>query len=123
LAFLVILKNLLGGKSLSIAAPASYWYLKAFPIAQISKVVDYIIFMAYDLHGQVSSTHASESSSSVNLLFVVGLWQCVFSRRMLNRQLPTKPRELDRNADGIVDGLYPLVSCSETRRQYIFTVF
>lgn len=52
LAFLVILKNLLKGKSLSIAAPASYWYLKAFPIDKISKVVDYIVFMTYDLHGQ-----------------------------------------------------------------------
>lgn len=50
----MLLKNLLDGKSLSIAAPASYWYLKGFPIAQISKVVDYIVFMAYDLHGQVS---------------------------------------------------------------------
>lgn len=39
------------GKSLSIAAPASYWYLKPFPIAEISKVVDYIIYMTYDLHG------------------------------------------------------------------------
>lgn len=53
LAFLVVLKNLLPGKSVSIAAPASYWYLKSFPIAQISKVVDYIVFMTYDLHGQV----------------------------------------------------------------------
>jgi spore germination protein YaaH len=47
-----VLKNLLPGKTVSIAAPASYWYLKAFPIAAISKVVDYIVFMTYDLHGQ-----------------------------------------------------------------------
>lgn len=46
------MKNLLGDKSLSIAAPGSYWYLKGFPIAKISKVVDYIVFMTYDLHGQ-----------------------------------------------------------------------
>ncbi|KAJ5415834.1 hypothetical protein N7465_004529 [Penicillium sp. CMV-2018d] len=52
LAFLVVLKNLLGDKSVSIAAPGSYWYLKGFPIAKISKVVDYIVFMTYDLHGQ-----------------------------------------------------------------------
>ncbi|KAI0122362.1 class 5 chitinase 1 [Daldinia grandis] len=38
--------------SISIAAPASYWYLKGFPIAAISDVVDYIIYMTYDLHGQ-----------------------------------------------------------------------
>ncbi|PGH14086.1 hypothetical protein AJ80_06090 [Polytolypa hystricis UAMH7299] len=50
--FLVTLRGLLDdGMSLSIAAPASYWYLKAFPIAQISTTVDYIIYMTYDLHG------------------------------------------------------------------------
>lgn len=37
---------------MSIAAPASYWYLKGFPIKEISDVVDYIIYMTYDLHGQ-----------------------------------------------------------------------
>lgn len=39
-------------KTLSIAAPASFWYLKGFPIAKISSVVDYIVYMTYDLHGQ-----------------------------------------------------------------------
>jgi GH18 family chitinase len=39
-------------KSVSIAAPASYWYLKAFPIDKIAEVVDYIVYMTYDLHGQ-----------------------------------------------------------------------
>ncbi|CAK7236302.1 hypothetical protein SEUCBS140593_009574 [Sporothrix eucalyptigena] len=52
LDFLVILKNLLPGKSVSIAAPASFWYLKGFPIQQIGAVVDYVVFMTYDLHGQ-----------------------------------------------------------------------
>jgi hypothetical protein len=33
------------GKSLSIAAPSSYWYLKGFPIKEIGAVVDYIIYM------------------------------------------------------------------------------
>jgi GH18 family chitinase len=36
-------------KSISFAAPASYWYLKQFPIKTISKSVDYIVYMAYDL--------------------------------------------------------------------------
>ncbi|TWU70441.1 hypothetical protein ED733_000323 [Metarhizium rileyi] len=56
LKFLAVLKNLLGEKkSVSIAAPASYWYLKGFPIQFISFVVDYIVFMTYDLHGQWDS--------------------------------------------------------------------
>ncbi|KAJ2849889.1 hypothetical protein IWW36_002308 [Coemansia brasiliensis] len=39
-------------KSLSIAAPASYWYLKSFPIAEMAQYLDYIVYMTYDLHGQ-----------------------------------------------------------------------
>jgi len=54
--FLQVLKNKLGsGKTVSIAAPASFWYLKQFPIKQIGSVVDYIIYMTYDLHGQWDS--------------------------------------------------------------------
>ncbi|KAH6631034.1 hypothetical protein B0J18DRAFT_379787 [Chaetomium sp. MPI-SDFR-AT-0129] len=52
LAFLVVLRNCLPNKSISIAAPASYWYLKQFPLLTMSKVVDYIVYMTYDLHGQ-----------------------------------------------------------------------
>ncbi|KAK4443149.1 glycoside hydrolase, partial [Podospora aff. communis PSN243] len=40
------------GKTLAIAAPASFWYLKGFPIAEMAPVLDYIIYMTYDLHGQ-----------------------------------------------------------------------
>ncbi|KAK2599166.1 hypothetical protein QQS21_005356 [Conoideocrella luteorostrata] len=51
--FLTVLKQKLGpDKSVSIAAPASYWYLKAFPIDRIASVIDYIVYMTYDLHGQ-----------------------------------------------------------------------
>ncbi|KAI0467015.1 hypothetical protein F4859DRAFT_518632 [Xylaria cf. heliscus] len=43
LAFLVILRNILGpNKSISIAAASSYWYLRGFPIDQIGRVVDYV---------------------------------------------------------------------------------
>jgi GH18 family chitinase len=53
LSFLTKLKMALGpDKSVSIAAPASYWYLMAFPIQKISAVIDYIVYMTYDLHGQ-----------------------------------------------------------------------
>ncbi|KAJ5097120.1 hypothetical protein N7456_007841 [Penicillium angulare] len=40
------------GKTISVTTPASYWYLKQFPIQAISLVVDYIVYMTYDLHGQ-----------------------------------------------------------------------
>lgn len=53
LAFLQMLRSKLpSGKSISIALPASYWYLKQYPVQQIAKFVDYFIYMTYDLHGQ-----------------------------------------------------------------------
>ncbi|KAL8340475.1 hypothetical protein RB601_006532 [Gaeumannomyces tritici] len=53
LKFLTVMKSKLSGKqTLSIAAPASYWYLKAFPIGRMAAVLDYIVYMTYDLHGQ-----------------------------------------------------------------------
>ncbi|KAI0882847.1 putative glycosyl hydrolase, family 18 [Annulohypoxylon maeteangense] len=51
--FLSDLKKSIGSsKSVSFAAPASYWYLKAYPIKQMAAALDYIIYMTYDLHGQ-----------------------------------------------------------------------
>ena len=53
LKFLHMLRDRLPkSKSISIAAPASFWYLKNFPIVEMSKILDYIVFMTYDLHGQ-----------------------------------------------------------------------
>ncbi|KAL7785632.1 glycoside hydrolase family 18 protein [Trichoderma ceciliae] len=47
------IKDSVGSKySVSFAAPASYWYLKAFPVGKMGKALDYIIYMTYDLHGQ-----------------------------------------------------------------------
>ncbi|CAI4210330.1 unnamed protein product [Parascedosporium putredinis] len=48
----LVRSKLADSKSVSIAAPASYWYLQWFPMKDIGKVVDYIIYMTYDLHGQ-----------------------------------------------------------------------
>ncbi|KAF4964635.1 hypothetical protein FSARC_7461 [Fusarium sarcochroum] len=51
--FLTVLRNLLpSSKSLSIPLPGSFWYLKPFPVDQMAKVLDYFVFMTYDLHGQ-----------------------------------------------------------------------
>lgn len=53
--FLGILRGLLGldtTKTISFAAPASYWYLKQFPIKQMAGEADYVVYMTYDLHGQ-----------------------------------------------------------------------
>ncbi|KAK8054957.1 glycosyl hydrolase- family 18 [Apiospora rasikravindrae] len=35
---------------MSFAAPASFWYLKQFPVKDMAKLVDYIVYMTYDLH-------------------------------------------------------------------------
>lgn len=52
LEFLKLVKRRLSTKEVAIAAPASYWYLKGMPIKDISQVVDYFVYMTYDLHGQ-----------------------------------------------------------------------
>ncbi|KAJ2567329.1 hypothetical protein IW140_004542 [Coemansia sp. RSA 1813] len=86
LAFLKEVRNRLPqGKTLSMAAPASYWYLKSFPIAEMSAVVDYIVFMTYDLHGQwdhdnqytgpylMSHVNWTETTSMLNLITHAGV--------------------------------------------------
>ncbi|KAF2160903.1 glycoside hydrolase family 18 protein, partial [Zasmidium cellare ATCC 36951] len=51
LEFLKLLRTALPSNSqLSVAMPASYWYLKNFPVSDMSGVLDYAIFMTYDLH-------------------------------------------------------------------------
>jgi hypothetical protein len=71
--------------SLSIAAPASFWYLKAFPIADIAKTVDYIVYMTYDLHGEAYlhlnlqgkgiGTHMhDETKADHDLMYGTGQW-------------------------------------------------
>ncbi|KAK6502020.1 hypothetical protein TWF481_009838 [Arthrobotrys musiformis] len=54
LKFLKMVRAILpAGKTLSIAVPASFWYLQGFhPLNQFAPVLDYVIYMTYDLHGQ-----------------------------------------------------------------------
>jgi chitinase len=40
------------GKTISFCAPASFWYLKGYPINEMADIADYIVYMTYDLHGQ-----------------------------------------------------------------------
>ncbi|KAG5913016.1 hypothetical protein E4U42_001573, partial [Claviceps africana] len=55
-AFLKLLRSKLDkGKTLSIAAPGSYWYLLQFPIQEISETVDYIVLMTNHLQKQWDS--------------------------------------------------------------------
>ncbi|OAA53155.1 chitinase 18-8 [Cordyceps fumosorosea ARSEF 2679] len=53
LGFLSLLRSRLpSSKTLSIALPASFWYLKQYPVKDIARYVDYFVYMTYDLHGQ-----------------------------------------------------------------------
>jgi GH18 family chitinase len=89
LATLKALRNELPDKySISIAAPASYWYLKAFPISEIAKVVDYIVYMAYDLHGALPFLFNVSAVALTNPFLMtrsVGLRQLVLAIRVLWR--------------------------------------
>ncbi|KAL2118935.1 hypothetical protein VTJ04DRAFT_5894 [Mycothermus thermophilus] len=53
LEFLQMVRQLMPSNlTIGIAAPASFWYLKGFPLGEMASVVDYIVYMTYDLHGQ-----------------------------------------------------------------------
>ena len=62
---LTILRGLLPKeKSVSFAAPASFWYLQGYSIAKIMNLVDYVIYMTYDLHGQLSISGKTTSCTA-----------------------------------------------------------
>jgi hypothetical protein len=48
-----------------------YWYLKAFPIKEISNIVDYIVYMTYDIHGQWDAGSKWENSGCATVVFVL----------------------------------------------------
>ena len=54
--------SLSSSKSVSFAAPASYWYLKAFPISTMASYIDYVVYMTYDLHGMFLITQADSGT-------------------------------------------------------------
>ncbi|KAL4794249.1 hypothetical protein BDV19DRAFT_399433 [Aspergillus venezuelensis] len=68
--FLTQLKSKLRDKTVSIAAPASYWYLRPYEMEAIGELLDYIVFMIYDLHGQwdYDNSFASEGCDTGNVL-------------------------------------------------------
>ncbi|RAO73094.1 uncharacterized protein BHQ10_009106 [Talaromyces amestolkiae] len=75
-------------KSLSTTAPSSFWYMKAIPIEAISKVVDYIVLMTYDLHGQWdwNNTHTDVGCPSGGCLRShVNLTETISSMSMITK--------------------------------------
>ncbi|KAL7782928.1 glycoside hydrolase family 18 protein [Trichoderma ceciliae] len=89
LSFLQKVRAILpAGKTLSMAAPASYWYLKGFPIASMAQVLDYIVYMTYDLHGQwdYNSTFANPGCPTGNCLRShVNLTETEFALSMITK--------------------------------------
>lgn len=104
LDFLKLMRGKLSDKSLSIALPASYWYLKPFPVEKMAKYLDYFIYMSYDLHGQwgmdqlplllLSTRRKSETVTDVSHR----LRQPICKSRMRRWKLSPLPRQQDGNA-------------------------
>lgn len=95
LFFLAEVKKLLPeGMTLSIAAPASFWYLKAFPIDKIARIVDYIVYMTYDLHGKPRHTQMKDALHA-NKYRTMGLWKCFCFTWMPGRKLFEISYQLD----------------------------
>ncbi len=89
LAFLKELRAALPkDKSISIAAPASYWYLRNFPIKEIGEVVTYIVYMTYDLHGQwdYGNTYSNPGCAKGNCLRShVNMTETMYSLSMITK--------------------------------------
>ena len=54
------------GKVISIAAPASFWHLRAFPLAEMWQYVDYIIYMTYDFHGRTIDLEINDQHTNTS---------------------------------------------------------
>ncbi|KAI8262413.1 hypothetical protein K4K56_005864 [Colletotrichum sp. SAR 10_98] len=126
LRFLTSLKQKLGtDKSVSIAAPASYWYLKAFPIDRISAVIDYIVYMTYDLHGQwdYGNVNAFDSCPSgkcirshVNLTETRNTLSIITKAGVANNKVMVGESSYGRSFHMAVDGCWgPLCDFTGTR--------
>ncbi|KAH7018572.1 glycoside hydrolase superfamily, partial [Microdochium trichocladiopsis] len=89
LKFLTLVRNgLPKEKSVAIAAPASYWYLRHFPIAAMSKILTYIVYMTYDLHGQWDAGSKWASTGCANgdcLRSHVNITETINSLAMITR--------------------------------------
>ncbi|KAK4118928.1 carbohydrate-binding module family 24 protein [Parathielavia appendiculata] len=127
LRFLTVLKSKLPTKSVSIAAPASYWYLKAFPIDRIAAVIDYIVYMTYDLHGQwdYGNPNAFDSClsgkcirSHVNLTETYNMLAVVTKAGVPNNKIFVGESSYGRSFRMAVDGCWgPLCDFTGTKLQ------
>jgi chitinase len=48
---IALVKNALPNNIVSAALPSGYWNLKFYPASGIASIVDYVVYMTYDLHG------------------------------------------------------------------------
>lgn len=88
LEFLTAMRSALPDKIISITAPGSYWYLKAFPIAEIANVVDFITFMTYDLHGiwDLSEEYSQSGCTAGDCLFShVNMTETMWALAMISK--------------------------------------
>jgi chitinase len=49
---ITLVRDRLPGKILSAAVPSGFWTLWPYPVSKIGEIVDYVVFMTYDMHGQ-----------------------------------------------------------------------
>ncbi|KAH8703522.1 hypothetical protein BGW36DRAFT_423083 [Talaromyces proteolyticus] len=88
LEFLTAMRAALPDKSISITAPSSYWYLKAFPIVEIAEAVDFITYMTYDLQGvwDLEDKWAQDGCTAGDCLFShVNLTETMWALSMISK--------------------------------------
>ncbi|KAM7214665.1 hypothetical protein V8F06_009986 [Rhypophila decipiens] len=128
LRFLTALKSKVGSeRTVSIAAPASYWYFKAFPIDRIAAVIDDIVYMTYDLHGQwdygnVNAYDACPSGkcirSHVNLTETLNTLSIITKAGVPNNKIFVGEASYGRSFHMAVDGCWgPMCDFTGSRLQ------
>jgi chitinase len=78
---------MLAGKTVSITAPVSFCYLQYFPTQAVSLVVDYIVYVMYDLHRQWDYTNKYATPGCP--LYSEGLGNCLRSHINLTETMNT----------------------------------
>ncbi|TFK98536.1 glycoside hydrolase [Pterulicium gracile] len=79
-AFFKEAKAAMSGKTVSVAAPAGYWFLKGFEIDKVVTHVDYINMMSYDFHGawdlkvEDEDGTAKPHTSSLDIMDAISLY-------------------------------------------------
>jgi chitinase len=60
---IALVRGALPDKIISVALPSGFWNLRWYPVTAVAPLVDYIVFMTYDMHGKWNFNEYTPESS------------------------------------------------------------